>query len=66
MHTIMISISKIKLNKTFLFLFACALFLGGVVPVWAQNSMTLSISPSLYDISIEPGQEWRSTLKLLT
>lgn len=35
------------------------------LPVLAQNSTTLSISPSLYDISVEPGQEWRSTLRII-
>ncbi len=37
------------------------------VPVYAQaqDSITLSISPTLYDMSAEPGQEWRSNLKVI-
>ncbi len=31
----------------------------------AQESVTLSISPTLYDMSAEPGQEWKSTLKII-
>ena len=62
----MISNSRIKLNNVssitvlvILMLFSAASLAS------AQNSMTLSISPSLYDISIEPGQEWRSTLRII-
>ena len=33
--------------------------------VFAENAITLSISPSLYEMSAEPGQEWRSTLKIV-
>lgn len=46
--------------STVLFFFA---FLPGVV--FAEDAITLSISPSLYEMSAEPGQEWRSTLKVV-
>lgn len=63
----MILTSRIKLNRIlYIFFWITALiFFGSIGQVWAQNSMTLSISPSLYDISIEPGQEWRSTLRII-
>lgn len=32
---------------------------------YAQESLTLSISPSLFDMSVNPGQEWRSTLRVI-
>jgi hypothetical protein len=32
---------------------------------YAQNSVTLSISPTIYDMSAEPGQAWKSTLKVV-
>ncbi len=35
------------------------------VSIHAQEALTLSISPSLFDISIEPNQEWRSSLRVI-
>lgn len=54
-------ISKLKISVVFFSLLFCfAPFLSN-----AQDSVTLSISPTIYDMSAEPGQEWRSTLKIV-
>jgi hypothetical protein len=61
----MILISKIKIIKTLLSLLFI-LFISSTTHIaLAQSSLTLSISPSLYDMSINPGQEWRSTLRII-
>ena len=63
MNTIMTSISRAGLK------FFGVLVLGFVVfganAVQAQESLTLSISPSLFDMSVNPGQEWRSNLRVI-
>lgn len=46
-----------KLILLILFFFAAT--------VNAQESVTLSVSPTLYDMSAEPGQTWQSTLKIV-
>lgn len=48
-------------------LFTIALFILATLPgeAFAEDAITLSISPSLYEMSAEPGQEWRSTLKVV-
>jgi LytR cell envelope-related transcriptional attenuator len=53
--------------KNLKFLFALALLAawGNPSTIFAQEAITLSISPTLYDMSAEPGQEWRSALKVV-
>ncbi len=63
----MILISRKKITKlTLLAIIAAVVFFGvSFKAVFAQESLTLSISPSLFDMSVNPGQEWRSTLKVI-
>lgn len=61
----MILILKTKINNLSKILLIGIFSLGFFSVATAQESVTLSISPSLYDISIEPGQEWRSTLRVI-
>lgn len=44
-----------------------SIILLNFVPLYveAQDSVTLSVSPTIFDLSAEPGQEWRSTLKII-
>lgn len=63
MNTIMTSISK-AVHRLFGLLILCFVVFGAL-PTYAQESLTLSISPSLYDMSVNPGQEWRSTLRII-
>jgi hypothetical protein len=53
------------LKYTFLILFLAGF--GALEFSHAQqpDAVTLSISPTLYDMSAEPGQEWRSSLKVV-
>jgi len=57
-------ISRTVKNKFLVGLFFC-LFAFTSSQVHAQDSLTLSISPSLFDMSVNPGQEWRSTLRVI-
>ncbi len=50
-----------KLSRAFIILWC--LFLGPSVA--AQESVTLSISPTLFDMSGEPGQTWQSKLRVV-
>jgi hypothetical protein len=54
-----------KKTSKLLGLVAVAFFVFSSLPVYAQQSLTLSISPSLFDMSVNPGQEWRSTLRII-
>lgn len=57
-------ISRIK--KINYLLFAILVIFNGFTNYTsAQESLTLSISPSLYDMSVNPNQEWRSTLRII-
>lgn len=58
-------ISKTKITKVLFALFLTLVFFSTTNLVHAQDSLTLSISPSLYDMSVNPGQEWRSTLRII-
>ena len=55
-----------KLNKyavALLLVFGIAFPQGLVIA--QDSSLTLSISPSLFDMSIDPNQEWRSSLRVI-
>lgn len=46
----------------------CALLLlfGSAVSVaWAQNSIALSVTPTLFNLSVSPGQSWQSTVRVV-
>ncbi len=34
-------------------------------PVWAQSALTLGVSPTLINISLEPGESWSSSLRII-
>jgi LytR cell envelope-related transcriptional attenuator len=53
-----------KISK-YISILALLLLSGSSSHALAQEAITLSISPTLYDMSAEPGQEWRSTLKVV-
>jgi hypothetical protein len=57
----MILISKIISSFVFLFL------LVGVIPApaFAQNSLSLSVSPTLFEMTASPGQEWESMIRVI-
>lgn len=57
-------ISRIKTN-TIAVIFAIIFLFLSCSPAHAQESLTLSISPSLFDMSVNPGQEWRSNLRII-
>lgn len=62
----MISILNKLKNRLLPFVTALVLLLGIFSVVEAQApTLTLSISPSLFDMSVNPGQEWRSSLKVI-
>lgn len=56
-------ISKRIIQKALASLFLLAVALPNFA--LAQEALTLSISPSLFDISISPNQEWRSSLRVI-
>ena len=33
--------------------------------VWAQDSLALSVTPTLFDVSVEPGQIWQSSVRVI-
>jgi len=51
-----------KLTKLII---TCTLFLVTGTFSQAQESLTLSISPTLFDMSAEPGQSWQSNLRVV-
>jgi len=59
-----ISTSKTK-KAIWTILISAALFVLSFAAAEAQGSLTLSISPSLFDMSVSPGQEWRSSLRVI-
>ncbi|MEN9922005.1 MAG: hypothetical protein RL097_281 [Candidatus Parcubacteria bacterium] len=59
---IMISISKISLN-TFAFFFLC--FVVPFVAHGQSGSLTLSVSPTLFEMTANPEQEWVSTIRVV-
>lgn len=59
------TISTLRKKIHSLTLLFIGLFLLFAVPVSAQEALTLSISPSLFDMSVAPGQEWRSSLRII-
>jgi len=63
----MILISRKKTTKVFFAVIIASLFfVFSSASTAAQESLTLSISPSFFDnMSIEPGQEWRSSLRVI-
>ncbi len=61
----MISISKRSLNNCGAVLLGLFLLLQPLSPLLAQGSLTLSISPSLFDMSADPGQQWQSSLRVI-
>lgn len=58
----MISIFQIKAR-----LIALAALIILFVPsvVWAQNAVSLSVSPTLFEMSANPSQEWASTVRVI-
>lgn len=62
----MISILKKQKNKLIKSLLVAILSLPFCGSALAQTpTLTLSISPSLFDMSVNPGQEWRSSLRVI-
>ncbi len=61
----MILISKRNLNKCGAILLGLFLLVSPISPLLAQGSLTLSISPSLFDMSADPGQKWQSSLRVI-
>ena len=61
-HMTMILISKIN-NLLLLLTFT----LLAVLPVtaWAQASLSLSVSPTLFEMTASPGQEWESVIRVI-
>lgn len=53
------------MNKIVFLVSVFLLFFSFAYSAKAQESLTLSISPSLFDMSVNPGQEWRSSLKII-
>lgn len=61
-----ISILKRQKNKLAALILILAAALTGTNFALAQSpTLTLSISPSLFDMSVNPGQEWRSSLRVI-
>jgi len=54
-------------SKTISFLKLGTLLLAALVPVFtfAQTSLTLSVSPTLFEMTANPGQEWTSTVRVI-
>ncbi len=58
-------ISRKKIHRILsIFLVAFLLFSNSHIAL-ADESLTLSISPSIFDMSATPGQEWRSSLRII-
>jgi hypothetical protein len=46
----------------------CLLFVGSLfspLPVVAQEAVTFSVSPTIFDMTATPGQTWRSTVRII-
>jgi LytR cell envelope-related transcriptional attenuator len=54
-----------KIQRTILKISFGLLFLLPTGFLYAQEALTLSISPSLFDMSVNPNQEWRSSLRVI-
>lgn len=58
-------ISILRHNVVRGFAFALMVFFGTPFLVWGQTSQTLSVSPTLFDITASPGQVWQSNLRII-
>ena len=63
MNTILTSSKRIILTRFCGGIFALLLLFPQTL--LAQEALTLSISPSLFDMSVNPNQEWRSSLRVI-
>ncbi len=45
--------------------FLLCLYFGLPLLSFAQGSLSLSVTPTLFDISVEPGQTWRSSVRII-
>lgn len=62
----MTSILRKKTTKIYIAIFVLGFLLIPNSTIKAQESLTLSVSPSFFDnMSVEPGQEWRSSLRVI-
>lgn len=34
-------------------------------PLWGQSSLSLSVTPTLFDVSVNPGQTWQSSVRVV-
>lgn len=56
----------LTLVKNLSFVFALGLiFLAAPFMVSAQDSLSLSVSPTLYEMTASPGQDWKSSLRVV-
>ena len=46
-------------------LYVYLLLLLTPLAAWAQDSLTLSVTPTLFDISVDPGQVWQSSIRVI-
>lgn len=54
------------ISKSVKYLFILALFiLSGAVPALAQEALTYSVSPTIFDMTANPGQSWQSTVRVI-
>lgn len=45
--------------------FFISVVLFSAVPLYAQESLTLSVTPTLFQIAVEPGEVWKSSVKVV-
>ncbi len=60
-----LTLRKKILNTTYLVLLVLLISISSTSNVQAQEALTLSISPSIFDMSANPGQEWRSSIRVI-
>lgn len=46
-------------------LLAVCIYLAGMVPVFAQDSLSVTVTPPLFQLTIGPGENWSSAIKVV-
>ena len=62
---LLLTIKHMLNNWTTGFLLSTALLLVFPQYVWAQSSVSLSVTPTLFDVSVEPGDLWQSSIRVI-
>ncbi len=56
---------KIALQRAALIVLAVCAYLAGSVPAFAQESLSVTVTPPMFQLTIGPGESWSSNIKVV-